>query len=566
MNGIQEVVGSIPIGSTTFPLTFADPGAFAEPGQDRLRQHIIAAGEGDIGHMDTHMLRIGRPAMRTLILTFLMTVVTAAEPALAAAGGVLAGTFEVVALRAASDVAGGPIDAAAKLTLGRRAQFGGTAEWIDGTTCTSWSLEPRGEDAVATDDPNLSDLQLAKANSPPLNRSWRLMCDETELATFLQVDARVLVAPSPSGQTNLLLERVPPPQEIITLQAGLKAHGHLDGPLSGNMEAATRRALALYAEELGAAFAFQQGVMTEHLLESVSRPSDDTRTLKTVVSGSVSAHFRGTREQLAPLEYGVEELWFRFHGDAGTYPFKPTGTLHFSDWFFGLFSQDGSFVLLPQDRFGPYHVVRIQHLKEYLLGRREADDVVGGQTGVNATAQVHSDANWLSNTEFAYTTTCCGESAEHRHSIRFLDYRPKQTPDTALDYRPELSLAAGALPDFAAEDVAALADQMEKLITAARGKPGAFVQGNIALGANPQEYVPSDEELLAARFGDAFVELLNKIEGKEIEVSWDPAKLGDRTLIYYRFIYRHVDVMGSGRFFYASPPIPTALELRHSQQ
>lgn len=504
--------------------------------------------------------------MRTLVLTFLVTAFAAVRPVPALADGALTGTFEVVALRAASDVAGGPDDAAATSVLGRRAIFGDTAEWIDGRSCSTWSLEPQDGDAVAVDDPNLSDLQLASSSRTPINRSWRLMCDEAELASFLQIDARVLVGTSASGQTNLLLERVPPPQEILTLQAGLSAHGYIDSAPSGAMDGATRRALAQYAEKLGAAFAFQNGVLTDFLLHSVSRPSDDTRTLKTVVSGSVSAHFRGTREQLAPLEYGVEEVWFRFHGDAGTYPFKPNGTLHFSDWFFNLFSKDGSFVLLPQDHYGPYHVVRIQHLKDYLTGDRPADDVVGGQAGGNTTARVHSGATWLSDTEFSYTTACCGETTEHRHSIRFLDYRPKRTPDTVFDYRPELSLAAEALPEFAAGDVAVLAEQMERLIAAARAKPGSFVQGNIALGANPQEYVPSDEELLAARFGDALAELLNAIESKEIEASFEPGTPGERTLVYYRFIYRHVDVMGSGRYFYASPPIPTVLELQFGAQ
>ena len=504
--------------------------------------------------------------MRTLVLTFLVTAFAAVRPVPAMADGVLRGTFEVVALRAASDVAGGPVDADALPMLGRRASFGDTAEWIDGITCSTWSLEPRDEDAAARDDPNLSDLQLANTSAPPVNRSWRLMCEEAEIASFLQIDGRVLVGATASGQTNVLLERVPRPEEILTLQAGLTAHGFLDGPPSGAMDGATRRALARYAEQLGAAFAFHNGVLTEYLLRSVSRPSDDTRTLKTVVSGSVAAHFRGAREQLAPLEYGVEEIWFRFHGDAGTYPFKPGGTLHFSDWFFDLFSKGGSFVLLPQDHYGPYHVVRIQHLKDYLAGRREADDVVGGPAGENATARVHGDATWLSDTEFSYTTACCGEITEHRHSTRFLDYRPKRTPDTVLDYRPELSLAAEALPDFAAADVAVLADEMERLIAAARAKPGSFVQGNVALGANPQEYVPSDEELLAARFGDALAELLNAIEGKEIEASFEPGTPSERTLVYYRFIYRHVDVMGSGRYFYASPPIPTVLEMRIEPQ
>ena len=46
-----------------------------------------------------------------------------------------------------------------------------------------------------------------------------------------------------------------------------------------------------------------------------------------------------------------------------------------------------------------------------------------------------------------------------------------------------------------------------------------------------------------------------------INSAW--AGLGNRrrVLVYNRFIFRHVDVIGSGRFFYASPPIPTVVEI-----
>ncbi len=502
--------------------------------------------------------------MRTLFLTLSLAATSAAQPVAAASDAGPAGVYEVVALRRASDVASGPGDAAADMALGRRARFGGNAEWIDGTTCKAWSLEPLADPALSADDPNLSDIELAPAGIADAreNRSLRLMCDGRELTTLLQVDARVLVVPSASGSTNLVLERTPDARETAALQARLKAQGLLENATDGVMDAATRRALALYADDLGAAFAFERGVATENLLAALSQPMVDDDTLKIVVSGPISAHFRGAREQLAPLEYEVEELRFEFKGDAAKYVYKPAGTLHFSDWFFDVFSHDGSFVLLPQGHYGPYHVVRVQHLKDYLRGAREPDEIVGGRSGDNGAARVHGDAKWLSDTAFSYTTTCCGETTEHRHSIRFLDYRPKRTPDTVFDYRPALSLDAVSLPAFAAESMVELAAEMERLIAAARANPGKFEHGNIALGANPQEYVPSDAELLAARFGDAFVGLLNTMEASQIKASWTPPQEAGRTLIYHRFIYRHVDVMGSGRFFYASPPIPTVLELK----
>jgi hypothetical protein len=501
--------------------------------------------------------------MRAFCLTLFAMLIAMIAPAMAASDAGPVGTYEVVALRRASDVAGGPADVSAADSLGRRARFGETVQWLDGTTCTDWSLEPLADPAVSVGDANLSDLQLAPEGIADAreNRSLVLICDGRKQTTMLQVDARVLVVPSMSGLTNLVLERLPNGDDIATIRSGLEAHDLLDGSAAENvMDDATRRALAVYADGLGAAYAFARGAVTENLLAKLAHPAPGDEALKIVISGPVSAHFYGVQEQLAPLEQGVEELRFRFEGDADSYAFKPAGTLVADDWFFHVFSFDGSFVLLPQDHHGPYHVVRVGHLKDYLQGRRDADEVVGGGAG-----QVHGSAEWLSDTEFGYTATQGGETVEHRHSTRFLDYRPKRTPDTVFDYRPELTIETDVLPDFAAERMAELTLQMEHLIGAAQAKPGGFVAGNVALGANPQEYVPSDEELLAARFGDALVTLLNKMEADQIKAAWTAPGSTQRTLVYYRFIYRHVDVMGSGRFFYASPPIPTVLELKAAE-
>ena len=318
--------------------------------------------------------------------------------------------------------------------------------------------------------------------------------------------------------------------------------------------------LAIVAATAASVHAAPTGALTPqpNVERSTSNPLRDEETLKIVFSGAVSAHFKGTRELPAPLEHSVTALWFEFEGDERKYAFTPTGNLHATDWSFDVFSQDGSFVLLPQDHRGPYHVVRVGHLKDYLVGARGADEIIGGARGTD-TAAVHGDAQWLSDTELRYTTTRDGETLEHRHSIRFLDYRPKRSPDTVFDYRPALSLEAAALPEFDAGHMGDLVSEMERLIAAARNRPGRFESGKVALGANPQEYVPSDEELLAARFGDAFVDLLNRLDAGQIEAP--RVQRTARTLIYHRFIYRHVDVIGSGRYFYSSPPIPTVLEI-----
>ena len=290
------------------------------------------------------------------------------------------------------------------------------------------------------------------------------------------------------------------------------------------------------------------------------QPYGDTRrqTLRKITARSVTAEFVGARDPSGPATYGVKELWFTFEGDDRRYRFSPEGTLHFSDWSFDIFSPTGAFVLLLQDRYGPFHVVHVSHLKDYLLGNRQADQTVGRR---GAPASVHSDARWESPTEFSYSTTCCGETAQHRHSVRFLGYRPKLTEDTWYDYRPDLFLNSPALPTFTLDALSDLVNEFERLITEARARPGSIEHGAAAIGGNSREYAPSDAELLVARFGDAFAKMLSDHDAGEVSAAWAASGGAKRTFVYNRFTFRHVDVMGSGRFFYASEPIPTVIEL-----
>jgi len=92
----------------------------------------------------------------------------------------------------------------------------------------------------------------------------------------------------------------------------------------------------------------------------------------------------------------------------------------------------------------------------------------------------------------------------------------------------------------------------------AAASPGSFEQGGIPLGADPQEYRPSDAELVAAEAGDRLSAALNGAdETTKAAVAAVLPDAGART--YRRFDFRHSDVMGSGRYFYASPPKDAAI-------
>lgn len=144
--------------------------------------------------------------------------------------------------------------------------------------------------------------------------------------------------------------------------------------------------------------------------------------LHEMTAGDITAHFGGDVSLLddrtetsggsEPTDAGakrlaVTALWFTFAGDAEHYLFEPTGTLTFSDWTFDVFSPDGRYVLLLQDRFGPYHVVRTDHLKAYLTRRQGPDHVIMGR-GPGDIAAVHDNAKWVSSQTIEYQLTCCG--------------------------------------------------------------------------------------------------------------------------------------------------------------
>lgn len=142
-------------------------------------------------------------------------------------------------------------------------------------------------------------------------------------------------------------------------------------------------------------------------LHQKTKPLDELYVTSTP-DGAVTAHFLGVRpeaepgEPAAPLSFGVERLEMSFARDARRVPFRPSGKLFFSDWSFEVFSPKGTYAALPQDRFGPYHIVAIENLKAYLEGRAAPDDVVAHGTHPQSFAPVHANLRWVSDTEIEF--------------------------------------------------------------------------------------------------------------------------------------------------------------------
>lgn len=81
-------------------------------------------------------------------------------------------------------------------------------------------------------------------------------------------------------------------------------------------------------------------------------------------------------------------------------PFEPKGSLYFSDWRFDVLSPDETHVLLLQDRYGPYHVVRVEALGEYLRGGEPAYSF--GYANPEGSAWIHEGARWVDSETVTY--------------------------------------------------------------------------------------------------------------------------------------------------------------------
>lgn len=129
-------------------------------------------------------------------------------------------------------------------------------------------------------------------------------------------------------------------------------------------------------------------------------------------------------------------------------------------------------------------------------------------------------------------------------------------PATVTDFRSSVSGAIGALPPVG--DPAALAAAFADWRAKAAAAPGAFEAGQVQLGADAQEYSPSDAELVAAEAGDRLSAALRGAD--EATRTAVAAAIGNEQG-YRRFDFRRVDVIGSGRYVYASPPREARLPL-----
>lgn len=187
------------------------------------------------------------------------------------------GRYDVVAVRASTEVAGtleAMRDPALNALVGRRMTFGRRIAWYDGRPCASGRTRPSEEGWPHLTEPNLSDLQVTPGGTDRrLNRAMVIDCGgraHGEITPFLMVDERVLVMPSRNGVAYIVLERPLNRARAMAVERGLARAGLDTGRVDGRIDARTRRAAALFAQAHGADYAFQHGVFTENLVAALT--------------------------------------------------------------------------------------------------------------------------------------------------------------------------------------------------------------------------------------------------------------------------------------------------------
>lgn len=147
----------------------------------------------------------------------------------------------------------------------------------------------------------------------------------------------------------------------------------------------------------------------------------------------------------------------------------------------------------------------------------------------------------------------------------FPDYEPKTTPDTIHDYlRKPVSFIFKILEEIgqpSLENLKLILDYFNKYKVAAEINPGRYRDGNLALGADQHQYYPSEEEILVSELCKMINVIITSNSKKEIEIIKIKEGIFSQILVFNEIIFRHVDVMGSGRFFYAEKKQP-AIEIK----
>jgi len=136
----------------------------------------------------------------------------------------------------------------------------------------------------------------------------------------------------------------------------------------------------------------------------------------------------------------------------------------------------------------------------------------------------------------------------------FPDYEPKRTPDTLQDYLRKPSFVFQVISEIKERELQNLKiilNYFKRYKKEAKKHPGEIRKGNVAIGADPDQYYPSEEEILLSELGKMIRTIIENASIEEVKKYKKANKISNKRISFYEIYFRHVDVMGSGRFFYA---------------
>jgi len=137
----------------------------------------------------------------------------------------------------------------------------------------------------------------------------------------------------------------------------------------------------------------------------------------------------------------------------------------------------------------------------------------------------------------------------------FPDYEPKITSDSIEDYLRRPSKVYEILGEIGDPNISKLnktLDLFNKYEKKAKKNVGKYEKGNVAIGADSNQYYPSDEELIVSELGKMIVQLIESYSRQQLKTLKLRYNIPSQQIRFFEINFRHVDVMGSGRFFYAN--------------
>ena len=101
------------------------------------------------------------------------------------------------------------------------------------------------------------------------NRHLRLACG-SKGADILLVDDMVIVAPSPSGRSYVILERRMPTSSAKRIELEMKHMKFMSGKVTGRLGRNAREGAGYFASFLGAKRTFKASALTENMVEAMA--------------------------------------------------------------------------------------------------------------------------------------------------------------------------------------------------------------------------------------------------------------------------------------------------------